>query len=437
MKPRRHIHQEETRSPDAGDTLVELLVALAIISICVVGLIGGLTSAIASSGNHRNLTQLDSAIKGFAELVRYDVQLQPNSPASTPPTAPLFARCATSYLLAGTPNPSSGPVGTAVTAFGSGFSGAGSSVTLGATTFNNAVTQTGNGNVRANFTVPALPAGTYPITINGGGTATSTIGYTVTPWLGALSVQRTDQHTRHGARHRIRGQQVPDRQSRLVVSGGGRINEQHGESGTPREAPVSNNPTGPDRRHLSGHHLRRDQQRQNHVYCWGHGGQTAGCERHRQYVSAGQLHRGHQLHQLLGRQLLHGYLRSVSRPEQPQQRPPADRHQRDGPGRLRPAQHGRVEPAVRADSDRHRGAGRQLQPDGRRRAHFRRRGPGTHRRFGPRRREPDRQLADRRDRDSAGTDVCRPESDKQQSGPDAALARNRPCHHGAMRRVWP
>jgi hypothetical protein len=244
MMLRRHIHQGQPRSRDAGDTLVELLVALAIISICVIGLIGGLTSAIASSGTHRNLTNLDNAIKDFTELVRYDVQLQPNSPASTPPTAPLFARCASTYLLAGTPNPSSGPVGTAVTAFGSGFSGAGSSVTIGTTTFSNAVTPTGNGNVRANFTVPPLPAGTYPITINGGGTATSTTGYTVTPWLGGLSASSGPANTPVTVRARgfaaNRSLTVTVGSSSPVVGG-----STNSTGSTPPGAPVSFNiPTG-------------------------------------------------------------------------------------------------------------------------------------------------------------------------------------------------
>jgi type II secretory pathway pseudopilin PulG len=187
LHPRRHIDHDGSRSRDAGDTLVELLVALVIISICVVGLIGGLASAIGSAGNHRNLTNLDSAMKDFAEVVRYDVQLQPLTSTS----APLYARCASRYLLAGTPNPSSGPVGTAVTSFGSGFSGSGSSsVSMGSTIPPNssvALTDPVNGNVTANFTVPPLPAGTYPITISDGGTATSTTGYTVTPWIGGLS----------------------------------------------------------------------------------------------------------------------------------------------------------------------------------------------------------------------------------------------------------
>jgi type II secretory pathway pseudopilin PulG len=175
--------------------LVELVVTLAIISICVLGLVGGLTAAIASSGNHRNLTSLDAAVKNFAELVRYEVQLQPNSPTSSPATAPLFKRCASKYLLAGAPNPSSGPVGTAVTAFGSGFGGSTNSVTIQAAspvTINNTVTTTDpvNGNVRATFTIPALPAGTYPISINDPmtGTAPSApTGFTVTPWIGGLS----------------------------------------------------------------------------------------------------------------------------------------------------------------------------------------------------------------------------------------------------------
>ncbi len=170
---------------------MELLVALAIISICVIGLIGGLAAAVAGAGTHRTLTNLDAAIKNFAELVRYEVQLQPASTTASPKTAPLFARCASQYLIAGAPNPSSGPVGTAATVFGTGFSSGSNSVSLlntppGTPPMTTNVTSPNGqyGNVTANFTVPPLPAGTYPVDI--GGTLAAT-RFTVTPWLGALS----------------------------------------------------------------------------------------------------------------------------------------------------------------------------------------------------------------------------------------------------------
>jgi type II secretory pathway pseudopilin PulG len=175
------------RSPDAGDTLVELLVAITIISICVVGLIGGLAAAVGSSGNHRSLTTLDAAIKSFAEQARYEVQLQPASGGA----GPVFTRCTSTYVLAAAPNPSSGPVGTAVTVFGSGFTGSQNSVSIDGTPLPNPApltfTNSTYGNVTANFQIPALPTGPHTITINGGGTANTSTPFTVTPWLGSLS----------------------------------------------------------------------------------------------------------------------------------------------------------------------------------------------------------------------------------------------------------
>ena len=63
----------------------------------------------------------------------------------------------------------------------------------------------------------ALPAATYLLAINNGsGTATAPIGFTVTPWLGALSaVVRPGRHLRDRTGHRLRRQQVANGHSRL------------------------------------------------------------------------------------------------------------------------------------------------------------------------------------------------------------------------------
>ncbi len=59
-----------------GDTLVEILVAVAIIGISATGILGGLAAVLGSSGTHRSLTTLDAIVKSFAETAKYDIQQQ-------------------------------------------------------------------------------------------------------------------------------------------------------------------------------------------------------------------------------------------------------------------------------------------------------------------------------------------------------------------------
>ena len=76
-----------TRDPDAGDTLVEVLLALLIISLCVVALMTGLVTSISGSATHRSLSSIDTVLKSYAETITSQVELQ-----TTP--APLFTQCA-------------------------------------------------------------------------------------------------------------------------------------------------------------------------------------------------------------------------------------------------------------------------------------------------------------------------------------------------------
>jgi type II secretory pathway pseudopilin PulG len=91
------------RPPDAtrseeGDTLIEVLIALVIISIAVTGLLGALITSITTSGEHRSLSVEDTVLRSYAEA--YENQIQFQSP-------PLFRECSTAseYMAAGLKSP--------------------------------------------------------------------------------------------------------------------------------------------------------------------------------------------------------------------------------------------------------------------------------------------------------------------------------------------
>ena len=68
--------QDDDRSVDAGDTLVEIMIAVVIIGISAAGILGGLAAVLGSSGTHRSLTTLDAIVKSFAETAKYQIQSQ-------------------------------------------------------------------------------------------------------------------------------------------------------------------------------------------------------------------------------------------------------------------------------------------------------------------------------------------------------------------------
>ena len=72
---------------EAGDTLIEVLISIAILGITITALLGALVTTITSASEHRSLASLDTVLRSYAEQLKYDVQLQG--------TNSWFAQCAT------------------------------------------------------------------------------------------------------------------------------------------------------------------------------------------------------------------------------------------------------------------------------------------------------------------------------------------------------
>jgi type II secretory pathway pseudopilin PulG len=80
------------RGTDAarGETLVEVMVAVAIIAIAGVALIGSVLMSITSSTEHRSLTLNDVFLKSYADAATQQIQRE---------SAPLYNKCASSYAV--------------------------------------------------------------------------------------------------------------------------------------------------------------------------------------------------------------------------------------------------------------------------------------------------------------------------------------------------
>jgi Tfp pilus assembly protein PilV len=80
-----------SRATEAGDTLVELLIALVVIGITATALLAGFSTSLSASAEHRHLATTDTALKGYVEAATYQIQLQ------QPPSATFaqFLQCTT------------------------------------------------------------------------------------------------------------------------------------------------------------------------------------------------------------------------------------------------------------------------------------------------------------------------------------------------------
>ena len=156
---------------ESGDTLLEVIIAIVVISIGVVALVGALTASITDSVTYRSLASLDTILKNFAEAAKYDVQLQ-SSTSST------YANCdGASWSASGPPSyevvseyPTTATTGSTVTVFGSGFQPATPvTLALGAvpiTTFTGDSQVASDGTISTTFVVPTGVSGTSEISLN-------------------------------------------------------------------------------------------------------------------------------------------------------------------------------------------------------------------------------------------------------------------------------
>ncbi|HVA07046.1 MAG TPA: IPT/TIG domain-containing protein, partial [Acidimicrobiales bacterium] len=84
------------RGPDrgrseAGDTLIEVLIALVVIGLTATAILGAFATTISASGEQRHLVAADAFLRSFVETATYDISL---STAPAPP--PVFVACASS-----------------------------------------------------------------------------------------------------------------------------------------------------------------------------------------------------------------------------------------------------------------------------------------------------------------------------------------------------
>ena len=73
------------RDFEGGNTLLEVLIAIVVISLTVVALLGALVTALTSSAEHRSLSTIDTVLKSYAENAKFYIELSP---------APWFVQCA-------------------------------------------------------------------------------------------------------------------------------------------------------------------------------------------------------------------------------------------------------------------------------------------------------------------------------------------------------
>lgn len=94
------LHGELTsRRSEAGDTLIEVLLAVVILALSVSALLGALVTSISSSAEHRSLADLDTVLKSNAESVKYEVELQSGGSAWFSDCAPVTSTSYGSHVL--------------------------------------------------------------------------------------------------------------------------------------------------------------------------------------------------------------------------------------------------------------------------------------------------------------------------------------------------
>ena len=77
--------------PEAGDTLVEILISLVVIGITVTAILGAFVTTISASAEQRNLAGADAFMRSFVDTATYDISLS---------SSPVFVACPSSVPAA-------------------------------------------------------------------------------------------------------------------------------------------------------------------------------------------------------------------------------------------------------------------------------------------------------------------------------------------------
>ena len=81
--PRRRCRFLRRRRSEAGDTLIEVLLALVVLGLASVALLLAFATSISGSGEHRSLTTVDTLLKSFVESATSQIEKQPYQPCAT------------------------------------------------------------------------------------------------------------------------------------------------------------------------------------------------------------------------------------------------------------------------------------------------------------------------------------------------------------------
>jgi Tfp pilus assembly protein PilV len=81
----------ERMQAEAGDTLIEVLLALVVVGISATALLGAFATTISATGEQRNLANADAFLRSFVETATYDISLS---------STPAFVPCASSVPAA-------------------------------------------------------------------------------------------------------------------------------------------------------------------------------------------------------------------------------------------------------------------------------------------------------------------------------------------------
>jgi type II secretory pathway pseudopilin PulG len=85
-------HREtDAGAGDHGDTLIEVLIAIAVVAATAAALIGAVLTSITASSEHRSLAVDNAVLSSYVETVENAVQRQPG---------PMFTACGSTYSVA-------------------------------------------------------------------------------------------------------------------------------------------------------------------------------------------------------------------------------------------------------------------------------------------------------------------------------------------------